>query len=45
MEKYGFTPSKYMVEVKIFEYQIQEYVNQLTIMGSGLKAAYSLVWG
>ena len=36
------TPSKDLVDAKISNYQICEYVNRLDITKNGLKAAYSL---
>ena len=39
------TPSQDMVDTKIFEYQILEYVNRITTTKNGVKAAYSLAWG
>ena len=41
----GFTPSQDMMDTKIFEYQILEYVNRITTTKNGVKAAYSLAWG
>ena len=41
----GVTTSHDIVDTNIFEYQIQEYGNRLTIMRNAMKAAYYLAWG
>ena len=39
------TLSKALVDAKLFECKICEYVNRLTITKNGPKATYSLRWG
>ena len=41
----GVAPLQDLVDAKIVEYQIREYVNWLINTKNGLKAEYSLIWG
>ena len=44
MREDGVTPSRNLVDAKIFEYHIHECINRLTNMKNVLKAKYSLEW-